>query len=110
MDLTCPKCQASMRQYERNGVIIDQCSECRGIYLDRGELEKLMDAESAFYAGTQGAPAGQPYGGQTPQAAMPQRGGRHSPGSPDSPDRPYGYGHPEFRKRSRRSFLSDLFD
>ncbi|MGD7705446.1 zf-TFIIB domain-containing protein [Microlunatus sp. Y2014] len=110
MELTCPKCQASMRQYERNGVVIDQCSECRGIYLDRGELEKLMDAESAFYAGSQAAPTGPPPGAQPQQAAMPQRRGWGSPGSPDSPDRRYGYGHPEFRKRSRRSFLSDLFD
>jgi Zn-finger nucleic acid-binding protein len=35
-----------MRTYERDGVMIDQCEECRGIYLDRGELEKLLDAES----------------------------------------------------------------
>lgn len=47
--LTCPKCQGSMRNYERNDVRIDQCSECRGIFLDRGELESLIDAESKFY-------------------------------------------------------------
>ena len=46
--LTCPKCQGSMRTYERSGVTVDQCSECRGIFLDRGELEKLVDAEVAF--------------------------------------------------------------
>lgn len=34
-----------MRPYERNGVLIDQCEECRGIFLDRGELERLIDAE-----------------------------------------------------------------
>ena len=33
-----------MRTYERNGVHVDQCTECRGIFLDRGELEKLVDA------------------------------------------------------------------
>ncbi|TDB82197.1 hypothetical protein E1091_18805, partial [Micromonospora fluostatini] len=38
--LTCPKCHGEMRQYERSGVVIDQCGECRGIFLDRGELEK----------------------------------------------------------------------
>lgn len=46
--LTCPKCQGDMRSYERNGVTIDQCSSCRGIFLDRGELERLIDAESAW--------------------------------------------------------------
>jgi Zn-finger nucleic acid-binding protein len=43
--MTCPKCHGEMRQYERSGVTIDQCGECRGIFLDRGELEKLFDAE-----------------------------------------------------------------
>lgn len=38
-----------MRSYERNGVTVDQCSGCRGIFLDRGELEHLIDAEGAFY-------------------------------------------------------------
>lgn len=46
MQMTCPKCHGEMRQYERSGVIIDQCSECRGIFLDRGELEKLFEAEA----------------------------------------------------------------
>lgn len=46
--LTCPKCQESMRTYERNGVNVDQCTSCKGIFLDRGELEALINAESGF--------------------------------------------------------------
>jgi Zn-finger nucleic acid-binding protein len=46
--LTCPKCRGAMRTYERSGVTVDQCTECRGIFLDRGELEKLVDAEISF--------------------------------------------------------------
>ena len=42
--LICPKCQGEMRTYERNGVLIDQCDDCRGIFLDRGEIERLIDA------------------------------------------------------------------
>ena len=41
--LICPKCRGEMRTYERNGILIDQCEECRGIFLDRGELEQLLD-------------------------------------------------------------------
>jgi len=41
--LTCPKCRADMNSYERNGIVIDQCTECRGIFLDRGELERLIE-------------------------------------------------------------------
>jgi Zn-finger nucleic acid-binding protein len=38
-----------MRSYERNGVTIDQCNDCRGVFLDRGELERLIDQESSYY-------------------------------------------------------------
>jgi Zn-finger nucleic acid-binding protein len=47
--LTCPKCGADMRSYERNGVVVDQCTECRGVFLDRGELERLVEAEGSYY-------------------------------------------------------------
>lgn len=51
MELTCPKCHGTMRTYERNGVHVDQCSDCRGIFLDRGELDRLIDAENAWHGG-----------------------------------------------------------
>ena len=47
MILTCPRCEGPMRPYERHGVEIDQCIECRGVYLDRGELERIIDAEAS---------------------------------------------------------------
>jgi len=47
--LSCPKCGSEMRSYERNGVTVDQCGGCRGIFLDRGELEHLIDAENSHY-------------------------------------------------------------
>jgi uncharacterized protein len=47
--LICPKCGSEMRSYERNGVVVDQCTGCKGIFLDRGELERLVDAEGAHY-------------------------------------------------------------
>jgi Zn-finger nucleic acid-binding protein len=46
-----------MRTYERNGVHVDQCTECRGIFLDRGELERLIDAENAWHGGRSAASA-----------------------------------------------------
>jgi Zn-finger nucleic acid-binding protein len=47
-EIICPKCHAAMRTYERNGVHIDQCTDCRGIFLDRGELEHLISAEASW--------------------------------------------------------------
>ena len=46
--LTCPKCDGRMRTYARNGITIDQCTACHGIFLDRGELERLISAESSY--------------------------------------------------------------
>lgn len=39
--LVCPVCQGTMREISRQGVMIDTCTQCRGVWLDRGELEKL---------------------------------------------------------------------
>jgi Zn-finger nucleic acid-binding protein len=60
MELTCPKCHGAMRTYERNGVHVDQCADCRGIFLDRGELDRLIDAENAWHSGAPAAEARQP--------------------------------------------------
>lgn len=44
--LRCPSCDAPMQTVERRGVLIDICRDCRGVYLDRGELDKLLDLAS----------------------------------------------------------------
>jgi Zn-finger nucleic acid-binding protein len=46
--MICPKCKSPMRTHRRNGVTIEQCTKCHGIFLDRGELEQLLGAESSF--------------------------------------------------------------
>jgi len=81
--LTCPKCAGAMRTYERNGISIDQCTECRGVFLDRGELERLIDAEGAAYAGR--------------GDADPRDRGGHGGSKPSG-------------RRKRGGFLGDLFD
>ncbi|RKN46301.1 zf-TFIIB domain-containing protein [Micromonospora endolithica] len=91
MSLTCPKCHGEMRQYERSGVVIDQCGECRGIFLDRGELEKLFEAEANWQRQQSPAqpsqPAHQPGGHQQGYA----QGGYPPPPPPPAPHQP-GYG------------------
>lgn len=85
-----------MRSYERSGVTVDQCAECRGIFLDRGELERLVDAENRFYNPAEPA-----------RADTRHSGARH--GEPRGDERRYddGYSH---GRRKRGGFLSDLFD
>lgn len=84
--LTCPKCQESMRTYERNGVNVDQCSGCKGIFLDRGELEALIGAESSFNDNSYGAPQQGSY--------------REQPSHQQSHQQP----------RKKRGFLSDFLE
>lgn len=45
--MRCPKCGAVMKEIGEHGVRIDRCTSCEGIYLDRGELEEILLAESA---------------------------------------------------------------
>jgi len=126
MDLTCPKCHGTMRTYERNGVHVDQCTDCRGIFLDRGELDRLIDAENAWHGGgakpeaRQGdehrrehEPSAQGYAtGHQPAASgaglgavvgevlrQVQGSKSHSSHSSD----------PYYKKRKKESFLGDLF-
>lgn len=77
-----------MRTYERNGVHIDQCNDCRGLFLDRGELERLVDAEGSYY--------------QQPPAA------------PAAPRQEQHHDHYEVRgksyKKRKKHFLEELFD
>ena len=44
----CPKCRGTMRTYDRNGVHLEQCDQCRGIFLDYGELESLGRLENQY--------------------------------------------------------------
>lgn len=45
--MICPKCKAPMRTHRRNGVTIEQCTKCHGIFLDRGEFEQLLAREAS---------------------------------------------------------------
>ncbi len=95
--LTCPKCHGGMRSYERSGVTVDQCDECRGIFLDRGELDRLIDAEREWHS--------EPVR----REASWNDGYRD-----DRDDRRYGHGdrhdHGGYPRRRKKSFLDELFD
>lgn len=72
--IVCPKCLAQMLPVNRFGVEIDQCTGCGGIFLDRGELEVLAQAEANFYgSGTQAVPAQQYAAPPQQYAAPPQQ-------------------------------------
>ena len=91
--MKCPVCMnPDLVMTERQGIEIDYCPQCRGVWLDRGELDKLIERS-----------AGQPAA--APAAAMPRQPSR--PDFRDS-DYPQGYGHGKpYRKKS---WLSEIFD
>lgn len=47
--MNCPKCQTVMREREKGDIVIDICPSCRGVFLDAGELEKLVAAEERVF-------------------------------------------------------------
>ncbi|MFJ9639559.1 zf-TFIIB domain-containing protein [Streptomyces sp. NPDC101178] len=100
--MQCPKCHAQMQTYNRNGVQIEQCSGCRGIFLDYGELESLTRLESQW---AQQAPPPPPAPQAYPQAAPPA----HAPawGAPHYGQQHGGhYGHRRQKGFGRMLFSS----
>jgi len=96
--MKCPVCPSSdLLMTERQGIEIDYCPQCRGVWLDRGELDKIIERSSEP---AQAAPAAQPHY-QTPQ----QFGhGHHDKHHYDKhQDGHHGY-------HGKHSFWKELFD
>ncbi|MBB6118926.1 hypothetical protein FHS13_000858 [Nocardiopsis algeriensis] len=104
-----------MRTFDRQGVHIERCDGCQGIFLDRGELERIVEAEQRHYGVAPppvppaAPPVAHPQPGGYPQG-YPQRGYADSPrGYRNYPDSPRGY-RDSPRPYRRKSFLEQLFD
>jgi uncharacterized protein len=105
--LMCPNDNAAMQTLERGGVQFDMCPSCRGVWLDRGELEKLM--ESAAQDGRASAPqaAPQPY---PPQQAAPQQPWGAQPGFRDDRHRGRDDDDYRYKKKKKLDSIFDIFD
>lgn len=97
--MNCPIDGTELRITDRQGVEIDYCPKCRGVWLDRGELDKLIERSAA-------APfAAEPERYDVERDDNERRGGYDDERELD--DRRDGHGR---RRRRRRSVLEDLFD
>jgi Zn-finger nucleic acid-binding protein len=104
--LICPKCRGTMRTYERSGITVDQCTECRGIFLDRGELEHLVDAELRFNAPQQQRTEERRYDDRRYEDKRRYEEKRYDDDRRYDPRYGNSYGH----KKRKKSFLEELFD
>jgi uncharacterized protein len=112
--LMCPNDNAPMQTLDRSGVQFDMCPTCRGVWLDRGELEKLM--ASATEDGRASAPAAQPAPQPAPAPYPPVQPHAQPWGQPQGyrDDRRYKderYRDDEYRyKKKKRDSIFDIFD
>lgn len=44
--MNCPACESTLQMTERSGIEVDYCPKCRGVWLDRGELDKIIERAS----------------------------------------------------------------
>ena len=82
--MQCPIDKVDLVMADRNGIEIDYCPKCRGVWLDRGELDKVVERAASPAA-------------MQPPTYRGERGHRHDP-----------HGRPYHKKR--KSFLDDIFD
>ena len=99
--MACPVDGATLVMSERSGIEIDYCPTCRGVWLDRGELDKIIERNNASQAQQQPAPP-PPQQQQVPQHAQ--------SGPWGAPPQQYGHGYGHKPYKRRKSFLEDLFD
>lgn len=111
--MQCPTDGTVLVMSERSGIEIDYCPTCRGVWLDRGELDKIVErAAREFSAPAQSAPA-PPAAPAQPQAPAYGQPSYQQPGYDNRADRGYadrGYGDQGYRKKKKESWLSELFD
>jgi Zn-finger nucleic acid-binding protein len=97
--MNCPRCDRTvLDERERNGVTVDVCPQCRGVWLDRGELEKML-----AFAGRELEQERARYGYEREPPSSDRRGG-YPPGRSGDPR------HGHYRKKSWLENLGDIFD
>jgi len=93
--MQCPVCDTTLVMSNRNGVEIDYCPSCRGVWLDRGELDKIIERASKY--------------SDQPQEYS-RRDTPHYVDDDDHDDRRHDHDGHHSKKHKKEGFLGDLFD
>lgn len=95
--MKCPACNEELKLAERTGIEIDYCPKCRGVWLDRGELDKLIERTNIHPDATR-HPDG-PHDDHRYRSRHDEMHGDHHSNSPH-----------DYKKYKKKSLLKDLFD
>tara|TARA_R110000868_G_scaffold102770_1_gene283241 strand:+ start:1959 stop:2291 length:333 start_codon:yes stop_codon:yes gene_type:complete len=101
--MLCPVCHTGLNMSERQGVEIDYCPQCRGVWLDRGELDKIIERSAQM-----DAPAPPPQSQPTFRPDRPAQPSALAPAPDRGNYRPHYEG--DYRPKRKKSFLEELFD
>ena len=94
--MRCPNCGSRLVEVERSEILVDACPDCRGVWLDRGELDKILVRERQLREGADEDFFAEVEGRRRPAAGTPREGESYE----DEPR----------RGRRKRGFLEDLLD
>jgi Zn-finger nucleic acid-binding protein len=115
--MQCPNDGAVLVMSERSGIEIDYCPTCRGVWLDRGELDKIIERAAGDFGGAPAASAAPaaPAAPAQPAYQPPQQPGYQQPayGQQSYDNRYDDRGHGDqgyYRKKKKDNWLSELFD
>ncbi|RJF90701.1 zf-TFIIB domain-containing protein [Sphingomonas cavernae] len=102
--MLCPVCKVGLAMSDRQGIEIDYCPQCRGIWLDRGELDKIIERSAGDAAP---APQRQAAPQQSPPPSQQAPWGGHDR---YSDDRFHGGYQDKRHYKKRKSWLEEIFD
>ena len=97
--MKCPNCSETLIMADRQGIEIDYCPNCRGVWLDRGELDKIIERSAAYTMG--------PDTDTKPQYNDPKP---YPPQGSQYNDPHYKHNDPYYKHKKKKGFLSDFFD
>lgn len=96
--MKCPVCNIDLKMTDRQGVEIDYCPQCRGVWLDRGELDKIIERSATLPTSS----------AQPTMSATSMPYGKPQDDRYDDDDYRHNPSHPQHKKK--KSFLGEMFD
>ncbi|SDD49101.1 zf-TFIIB domain-containing protein [Nocardioides lianchengensis] len=106
--MKCPTDETTLVMSERSGIEIDYCPTCRGVWLDRGELDKIIDRSLGQPAAAAPVPPPAPAPSYERYDRDDRRDDRRDRDDRRYDDRRYDQG--SYKKKRKESWLSEIFD